>query len=210
MKRMLWGLAGACSLLGGAAMAVEEPAYTVKLQEHDFELRAYPALIAAEVSVAGDQDRAASAGFRLLAGYIFGANESRQSVAMTAPVAQTAASAEKIAMTAPVAQTASGDSWTVRFFMPRGYTLDTLPKPKDPRIRLITVPPNLAAVVRFSGLAFAGDVAQKTAELRAFVEAHHWRTTGPPTLARYNPPWTPWFMRRNEVMLPVTLEPSGP
>ena len=184
-------------------MAVEEPPYTVSLSQGAIELRDYPALIAAEVTVPGDQDAAANAGLRLLAGYIFGANQRRESIAMTAPVEQKPAKGEKIAMTAPVTQTQSGPSWTIRFTMPQGYTLATLPTPNDSRVSLVAVPATRVAVIRFSGLAYAGDVAQRTSELQAFIAAHQLKTLGSPSLARYNPPWTLWFLRRNEVMIPV-------
>ena len=98
-------------------MAVEEPAFRTVLREGAFELRDYPALVVAEVTVDGDQKAAANQGFRLLAGYIFGGNKPRQSIAMTAPVAQTPAR-EKIAMTAPVTQTQTANQWVVRFTMP--------------------------------------------------------------------------------------------
>ena len=210
MNHLLLGRARRCLTaltlafaFAGTAMAVEEPSYSVSLQAGDAEVRDYPALIAAEVTVPGDQDAAASAGFRLLAGYIFGGNRRKESIAMTAPVVQEPAKGEKIAMTAPVVQTQEGPSWTVRFIMPKGYTLETLPTPNDARVRLVALPPARLAVIRFTGLAFSGDVARRTTELRAFIAAHQLRATGTPSLARYNPPWTLWFLRRNEVMIPV-------
>ena len=187
-------------------MAVEEPPYQVVQHDGAFEVRDYPALVVAEVTVDGDQKQAASRGFRLLAGYIFGGNKTRAKIAMTAPVAQTPAG-EKIAMTAPVTQTARGDpgahQWTVRFTMPRAYTLDSLPIPDDPRVHLERMQPDRVAVIRFSGLAGTADVQAKTRALVAWAEAHHLRMIGPPSLAQYDPPWTLWFARRNEVMIPV-------
>jgi hypothetical protein len=189
--------------LAGPAMAVEEPAFKQVLREGSFELRDYPALIAAEVTVAGDQKQAANQGFRLLAGYIFGGNKRRQKIAMIAPVAQQAAS-EKIAMTAPVAQsrTATG-AWVVRFIMPSAYSLQTLPVPDDARVSLRTLAPARFAVLRFSGLARPDDVETRSTELLAQVKARRLHAIGPVTLAQYNPPWTLWFMRRNEVMVEI-------
>ena len=184
-------------------MATEEPKYTVTLKEGSFEVRDYPAMVAAEVSVTGDRSEASSAGFKLLAGYIFGENTKKQSIAMTAPVVQTPGEAEKIAMTAPVLQTGQTGSWTVRFLMPSSYTLETLPKPNDARVNLLPVPAARMAVVQFSGLAREDDIAAETALLEAFVTSHKLQALGKPVLARYNPPWTPWFMRRNEMMVPV-------
>ena len=190
-------------------MATEEPAHTVSLQDGSFEVREYPALVAAEVSVSGNRDEAASAGFRLLAGYIFGGNTRRQSIAMTAPVvqsqqaSQTEGRGESIAMTAPVIQTENAGAWTVRFIMPSSYRIDTLPTPNDARVKLIALPPSRYAVIKFSGLAKADDIEKQTAELQRFIVKHKLSPIGPASLARYNPPWTLWFMRRNEIMLPL-------
>ena len=189
--------------LANSAMAVEEPAFKQVLREGDFEVRDYPTLVVAEVTVAGDQKEAANKGFRLLAGYIFGGNKQRQKIAMTAPVAQQAAS-EKIAMTAPVAQTKGvAGTWVVRFTMPSSYSLETLPVPDDARVVLRNIEPARFAVLRFSGLAQPDDVETKSNELLALVTANRLRAIGSVTLAQYNPPWTLWFMRRNEVMVEV-------
>jgi hypothetical protein len=199
----LLAIVSALCAAGGSAMATEEPKYTVTLKEGDFELRDYPAMVAAEVSVTGDRGEASSAGFKLLAGYIFGGNTKKQSIAMTAPVVQAAGESEKIAMTAPVLQTGQSGSWTVRFLMPSAYTLETLPKPNDDRVRLLPVPPSRRAVVQFSGLAREDDIVAQTALLKTFVASQNLQALGTPSLARYNPPWTPWFMRRNEIMIAV-------
>ena len=183
-------------------MAVEEPAFKTVMSDGAFEVRDYPSLVVAEVTVTGEQKEAASKGFRLLAGYIFGGNRRRQSIAMTAPVAQEPSS-EKIAMTAPVSQTRVAGNWIVRFTMPSASTMESLPEPNDPQVRLQRLPANRFAVLRFSGLARKADVDAKSAELLAAAKARHLRASGPVTLAQYNPPWTLWFMRRNEVMVSV-------
>ena len=202
-KRWVFAVWMVFAMVVGSAMAVEEPAYRQVLREGDFEVRDYPALVAAEVTVTGDQKEAANKGFRLLAAYIFGANQRRQGIAMTAPVAQRAAS-EKIAMTAPVAQTRqAAGAWVVRFTMPSAYSLQTLPVPNDSRVNLRAVSAARFAVLRFSGLAQPDDVETKSRELQALMNSHHLRAIGPVTLAQYNPPWTLWFMRRNEVMAEV-------
>jgi hypothetical protein len=201
MKHWLGLILFAFVLSGGTAMAVEEPAHTVVVREGAFEVRDYPALVAAEVSVTGTRDEASNAGFKLLAGYIFGGNTKKQSIAMTAPVVQTGS--EKIAMTAPVIQSGGAAGWTIRFIMPAPHTLETLPTPNDSRVRLVPVAPARFAVVRFSGLASVSDVTRRTGELEAFIARRSLRVSGPSSLARYDPPWTPWFMRRNEVFIPV-------
>jgi hypothetical protein len=203
VKRGVLLLLLAAATLAGSAMAVEEPTFTQVLRDGDFEVRDYPSLVVAEVTVAGDQKEAASQGFRLLADYIFGANTQQQSIAMTAPVAQQAVS-EKIAMTAPVAQTRNAaGSWVVRFTMPSTYTLQTLPRPNDARVSLRNTDPARFAVLRFSGWAQPDDVAARSKELLAWVSARGLRVSGPVVLAQYNPPWTLWFLRRNEVMVEV-------
>ncbi|MFZ4604221.1 MAG: SOUL family heme-binding protein [Caulobacterales bacterium] len=157
----------------------------------------------AEVSVSGSRDEASNAGFRLLAGYIFGGNTRRQTVAMTAPVVQERATSENIAMTAPVTQAGADGAWVVRFTMPSKDTLETLPAPNDARVRLVPVPAQRYAVVRFSGLARPDDVERRTGTLNTFMERQQLRAAGPSSLARYDPPWTLWFMRRNEVWIPI-------
>jgi hypothetical protein len=203
ISRILFALLLTLNLYGSLAMATEEPPFTATLKEGDFEVREYPSLIAAEVSVTGERGDAVSAGFRLLAGYIFGGNTKKQSIAMTAPVTQSAAENEKIAMTAPVTQSGSEAGWTVRFIMPQGYTLDTLPTPNDPKVKLVPLAPARFAVVRFSGLAKEPDIIEQTQLLNAYIAKQKLTPTGPATLARYDPPWTLWFLRRNEVMIPV-------
>ena len=189
--------------LGTTAMAVEEPAFTRVIKNGAFEVRDYPGLVVAEVTVAGAQKEAASRGFRLLAGYIFGGNSPHEKIAMTAPVMQSPAAGQKIAMTAPVAQTQADGGWVVRFTMPARYTLATLPVPADARVKLRALPPTRMAILQFSGTAKPDDVQKKMSELAAWIQTHHLHPTGATTLAQYNPPWTLWFMRRNEVMTPI-------
>jgi len=204
IQKLLWCTVLLLSTLTGIAMATEEPAYRSILQETPFEIREYPSLIAAEVTVSGERSEAVNAGFRLLAGYIFGGNTRKQSIAMTAPVIQNESPNEKIAMTAPVMQSPDPSGWIIRFIMPASYTLETLPTPNDPKVRLVSLPPKRLAVVRFSGLVDDNDVEQQTAVLRAFIAKQKLTAVGTPSLARYDPPWTLWFLRRNEIMLEVT------
>jgi SOUL heme-binding protein len=208
MKSHQFALLLGVTLLGGCAVATEEPTFTVGFAKGDFEVRDYPEMVVAEVSVPGDRKDAASSGFRLLAGYIFGGNTAKQKIAMTAPVTQAAAGGEKIAMTAPVLQSGGDGSWVIRFIMPSGSTLETLPQPNNPKVHLNTVAPARMAVVRFSGLARHDTIAAKTDELQGFVKAQHLNAIGSPSLAQYDPPWTLWFLRWNELMIPIALNPS--
>lgn len=202
MSRLILCLVLILGTLGTPAMATEEPAFTLVLRDGAFEVRDYVPTVVAEVTVSGSQDRASNRGFQILANYIFGGNTRRQSIAMTAPVAQNRTS-ETIAMTAPVTQTASGNRWAVRFIMPSEYTMATLPVPNDPRVILREEPAHRMAVVRFSGIADARQVERREQELDQQLAARGMRRTGPITLAQYDPPWTLWFLRRNEVMAPV-------
>jgi hypothetical protein len=138
-----------------------------------------------------------------VAGYIFGGNRAAAKIAMTAPVAQAAAS-ERIAMTAPVAQSAAGPGrWTVRFFMPAQWTLATLPVPNDPAVRLVEVPGETMAVLRFTGDRGATAVAARQAELLRGLAGTAWAPQGEPVAWFYDPPWTLPWLRRNEVAVPV-------
>jgi SOUL heme-binding protein len=177
----------------------ETPDYTVEMTDGAVEIRQYPSHIAAEVTVSGSRDAAINAGFRVLAGYIFGGNESSAKVAMTTPVTQ--APSEKIAMTTPVTQTASEQGWTVQFMMPKAYTLDTLPKPKDSRIRFVTTDPARMVVLRFSGTPSTAALAKRSDELRAWVKAKGLAVTGEAQFMFYDAPFKLPWMRRNEVAL---------
>jgi len=185
-------------------MATEEPSYTVIEQSGDFELRTYSPMIVAETQVLGPMDDASSAGFRLIADYIFGNNTSRaggsEKISMTAPVTMEPES-EKISVTAPVSMEQTGKQWRVHFVMPSEYTLDTLPTPNNSAVSLREVPASNYAVIRFSGLVGEKKRAAKTAELMTWLDSKGITPTGQPQLARYNPPWTLPFLRRNEVML---------
>jgi SOUL heme-binding protein len=91
----------------------------------------------------------------------------------------------------------------MHFVMPSRYTMATLPRPKDERVKLRELPPQRMAVVKFSGLAGEGKVKEKTGELEAWMKAEGLEAAGAPQLARYDPPWTLPFLRRNEVMVPL-------
>ncbi|WP_031236083.1 heme-binding protein [Asticcacaulis sp. AC402] len=190
------------AFFAGHAMAIEEPAFKTVRSEGAFALRDYDAMIAAEVRVEGSRDKAINAGFSLIADYIFGNNRKKSKIAMTTPVTQAPVS-EKIAMTAPVTQSGEGSSWTVRFIMPARYTMETLPQPNDSRVTLVPLPAQRFAVVRFSGLASEAEITERTAQLQAWIVVQKLNPEGAPTLARYDPPWTLWFLRRNELLIPV-------
>jgi len=198
----------ACSVVG--VRDIEEPAHSVAARVNGVEIRVYAPRIAAETTIEGSEMGARSAGFRRIAAYIFGANATGASVAMTAPVAQSGGAS--IAMTAPVAQAGVGaDAWTIRFFMPAKYTLETLPRPKDPLVHLVPVPAETMAVLRFSGSTDPATIAARQADLRDALRSTAYRPAGGAVAWFYDPPWTLPPFRRNEVAVPVseTADPAA-
>lgn len=185
-------------------MAIEEPKYALEWRGDEVELRRYAPSIVAETQVDGPREEASREGFRRLARYIFGGNRSRESIAMTAPVAQSAAGSERIAMTAPVAQSeATEGTWTIQFTMPSAWTMDSLPVPEDGRVHLRSVPERRVLVLAYRGAWSEGLRSRKEARLRAASRNLGVEPVGALTWARYDPPWTLWFLRRNELWTEV-------
>lgn len=201
----------------------EQPQYKVIEKIDAIEIREYQPMLMAEVDVEGDRSSATNTGFRVLAGYIFGGNTSRTSIAMTSPVTQTDAvlpdeksSSVKIAMTSPVTLTPAEKAeaknktsnentnektplrWTVAFLMPSQYTLETLPKPNNAQIRFRVSAPERRVAIRFSGFSSASNLAKHRAALDAFITTRKLKTAGVPMLAFYDDPFTAPWNRRNE------------
>jgi len=187
------------------AMATEEPGFKLIEKDGSFELRQYTAYVVAETRVEADFEDAGSVAFQRLFRYISGDNVAQQKIAMTAPVTKSSGAprGEKIAMTAPVAQVADGRAFVVAFTLPSTYTLATAPKPRDPTVRIRAVPPQLIACWRYSGRWTAANYRENETLLRERIKTRGLAVRGDPVLARYNPPFTPWFLRRNEVLIPV-------
>lgn len=206
-----------------AVRSIEEPKYVVVGEAVGYEIREYAAYIIAETTVAGasTRDEAASKGFPIVAGYIFGDNTSKSKLAMTAPVNTEGVSSEKLAMTAPVniektdsesiAMTVpvntereqDSDSYKISFVMPGEYTLSTLPVPNDSRVRLIEVPSRKMAVRKFSWSNSEKNFKKQETELISALSRDGVETVGVINLARYNPPWTIPFMLRSEVQIEI-------
>lgn len=194
----------------GTLMATEEPKFESLRKEDNVEIRLYAPLIVAETMVDGDMDSATSQGFRRIASYIFGDNAR---IAMTAPVvAEPQGKSEKIAMTAPVSiepqtddgkRMAGAQRWRIHFVMPSQYTMATLPKPLDPQVRLREIPAKTYAALTYTGFSGESVVQEKTDELLNWLRSQAIETVGKPQLARYNPPWTLPFLRRNEILLEI-------
>ncbi len=201
VKQAVWAILFA--ILGsGNAMATEEAKYKVVLKEQSFEVREYEPHILAETLVDGDFDKAGNKAFSRLFKYISGNNKSRQKIEMTAPVAQGAGS-EKIDMTSPVGQQEADGRWAVSFMMPASYSLETLPEPQDPKVVLRQVPARHIAAVRYSGFWSEDGYTLNKDKLEAWIEKNRFSVIGGPIWARYDPPFMPWFMRRNEILVPI-------
>ncbi len=192
MKRTIRSLVTAAILLVGArnVMAIEEAAYKVVEKEDAFELRDYAPHILAETVVEGSLEDAGNQAFRPLFQYISGDNGTHG----------------KVAMTAPVGQRPAQEKWAVSFMMPAAYTLETLPAPADPKVALRPVPARRVAAVRYSGFWSEKSYLQSKARLEAWIRIKGFTVAGEPIWARYNPPFTPWFLRRNEILIPVDVK----
>lgn len=200
--------------MDGTVMAIEEPNYAVIKQDGDFEIREYSPFIIAQVIVTKNevvqtQSEASRVGFKLIADYIFGnnylANSDKQAstkIAMTAPV-----TSQKIAMTAPVSTSENNDSeqtsWKIHFVMPQTYNMQTLPVPNNSQVILKEVGKHRVATIRFSGFTNDEKVSNKTQALQQWMQANQLKAINTPSLARYNPPWTLPFLRRNEILIEI-------
>jgi len=208
LTTLLFGL-----LWTGTLMATEEPKFESLRKEDKVEIRRYGPVIVAETIVDGDMDSASNRGFQLIAGYIFGNNER---IAMTAPVvAEAQSNAEKIAMTVPVSiepqiaddsKMAGAQRWRIHFVMPSQYTLATLPKPLNPQVKLREIPAKTYAALTYSGFNTESKVQEKTDQLLDWLKTQKIETIGKPQLARYNPPWTLPFLRRNEILQEIRAD----
>jgi hypothetical protein len=199
-------------------MAIEEPAYQVVREGPEFELRRYQPQLLAETKVQGRFDKVGGKAFRILADYIFGNNQAAEKIAMTAPVTQRPAASDddqagtRIAMTAPVTQRPAqtdADSFIISFVMPSRFSLDTVPRPHDPRVTLREEPGRLMAVLRYAG--GWGEPRYRTHETQLLdaVRAAGLTSVGKPLYARYNSPFSLPFLRRNEVMVEVADAGDG-
>jgi hypothetical protein len=193
----------AALLLAATAMtshAIEEPDFEVVQRLDAVEIRQYAPYVVAEVTVPGPADSAGNRAFPLLAGYIFGKNKGERKMAMTAPVTQTPTPV-KMAMTAPVTQAPVAEGYLVQFVLPKGVTLDTAPEPLDARVKIREMAAHRVAVVRFSGFWSEDNYQRHLAQLTTGLQAAGLRWKGEPVYSRYDAPWTPWFLRRNEIWL---------
>lgn len=185
-------------------MAIEEPAFQILVKDSDFEVRRYESYLVVGTEIDGDPEEAGNKAFQALFGYISGKNESQSKFSMTAPVGQKAVGAhegQKFEMTAPVGQASrSGKNW-IYFVLPKGVELKNAPKPLDPTVRLEEIPSKDVAVVRYSGRWTTKNYDLALARLREWMVAKDLPEKGDPIWARYNSPFSLWFLRRNEVQI---------
>jgi D-serine deaminase-like pyridoxal phosphate-dependent protein len=207
----LWGLALAALLLTEStrAMAIEEPQYRVLEQDGPFELREYAPYMLAETAVEAGFMNAGNIAFGRLFRYISGANTTAAKIAMTAPVEQAPRAggkgSEKIAMTAPVEQSAADGVYRIGFVVPGQYTPATVPQPTDPRVVIRAVPARRVAVWRYSGRWTEGNFRDNERRLRERLKQRKLEPVPGDSaiIARYNSPFAVWFLRRNEVLIPL-------
>ena len=198
MSKVFFGLALIASTT--LAMAIEEPAYEVISKSDDVEIRRYAPYVVAELSVDAPADKAGSQAFPILAGYIFGNNKGGTKLAMTAPVIQ-AGVPDSVELTTPSASRSAADSHVVQFVLPKGVSPESAPVPIDQRVRVRDVASVQVAVIVYSGSWSTRNYEEHLARLKAVLAEKGIPWTGEPIYARYNPPLTPWFMRRNEIWL---------
>lgn len=164
----------------------EQQQYEVVQVFPDAELRRYSRCTVADITMTGDPERVGSRAFGPLVRYI-----SAKQLAMTAPVLQVEAEQES--------------SWTVSFVLPGGKAVSDYPLPDDADVTLREIPEHVAMAARWSGRWTFGSVDEHTQTLRAEIARQQMVEIGAPVWARYDPPWKPWFLRRNEVLIDVRL-----
>ena len=190
-------------------MAIEEAKYEVVRKDGDIEVRDYSAQIVAETVVDASLEEAGNTAFNKLFNYISGNNSSQSKIEMTAPVAQEA-KGEEIEMTAPVAQESRDGKYAVSFMMPASFTMETIPAPKDDTVKIREIPARRVASIRYSGRWTEENYLQYKKELEEWMKKEGVEANGEPVWARYNPPFTLWFLRRNEVLIPVKAAEEAP
>lgn len=182
-------------------MAIEEPKYTVVSATGTFEVRKYDPIVVAETEVEGDFSDAGSAGFRVLADYIFGNNESKTKIEMTAPVGQS--TSEKIAMTAPVTLSGDKGKFLIQFTLPEIYNLENAPTPNNAKVKLRLIPTRKVAVHSYSGSWSESSYKKELDNFQTELNKSGVKTIGQPVFARFNSPFAIWFLRRNEIWVQI-------
>ncbi len=194
-------------LLSSNVMAIEEPKYKVIKEYDEFEIREYDSYLVAETEVEETFDEAGNKAFKLLFDYISGENTSQQKIEMTIPVNQSNAG-QKIEMTRPVSMKPklnSGGNYVISFVMPSRFTLDNIPTPKDERVVIREIQTKVVAVRKYSGTWSEDNYRENEKILLEEIEKADLEIIGYPIFSRYNPPFWPWFLRRNEVIVELRI-----
>jgi hypothetical protein len=189
-----------CSVLG--IRTADQPNYQVLTDYGHIQIRHYPALLIAETTIIDDYKNASSQGFKRLAGYIFGNNQKKQSLAMTAPVIQQQ-QAETLAMTAPVIQQKSEDRWLMAFVLPAAYSVETAPIPNDKTVTIKELPAKKVAVIQYTGSLCESGITKNTDILTNWLNQQGLKALSPARSAAYDPPWTLPFLRLNEIHIDI-------
>ena len=202
LKKVMTCLLVGLSIITGNVMAAEEIRYEKLAKEGDFALRLYAPYLIAETIVTSEFDDAGGEAFKTLFSYISGENTAQQDIAMTAPVVQEAGG-KKIAMTAPVVQEKSADNWAVSFMIPANYTAENVPQPTDPKVTIREVPARYIASITYSGFWSESGYQENLKSLNEWIQKGGYNVVGEAVWARYDPPFKPWFLRRNEILIPI-------
>jgi effector-binding domain-containing protein len=182
----------AMGVWGIVSSHVEQASYTIIKADKQYQIRSYPSMLVAQVTVTGDQKTAIRSGFKRLANYIFGNNKNSDNISMTAPVMQS-----------ELASNRNEREWKIRFVMPAQYNMQSIPKPNQDEIELIELKPAKYAVITFSGIASSRVLEEKWKELQSYLNANDLKPLSAPVYSFFNPPWTLPFLRRNEVMVEI-------
>ena len=207
LNRFLLSMGVLAALSGGNLMAIEEPKFTIIENNSDFEIRKVSSYWVVEITIEGDEKEAGNQAFRPLFKYISGENQASEKIPMTAPVNQQGAG-EKISMTAPVNQVKAGEGkFAVSFVLPEKFNTRTPPQPLDSRLKLRQVPAKTIAAIRYRGTWSTERMAEKKDTLLLALQTNQkWKVSGAPVWSRFDPPFMPWFLRRNEVQIEVTAK----
>lgn len=181
---------------------LEEPPYDLVRQEDGYVVRTYGQLLGAQVSVAGPWADAMDQGFDRLTAYLDGDNTTQESIAVSRPIGMES-EGEDIAGAVPVLQQERGGVWLISFMLPPQWTDVTVPRPNDPTIRIVRLPARTVAVISFSGRMTRDDAMRHEQRLRELLARDKAVIVGPATVAQYHMPWSPPFLRRNEIMIPI-------
>ena len=171
----------------------EQPIYKVILEQDKFSIRDYSEVIVVETEVVASRRDATSEAFRKLFRYISGNNEANLEISMTSPVAQTLTNQDG----------EIGENWAVRFFLPRSLSEENIPKPSETGVAVMKLKAQKYGSVSFKGTQNDKKVSENLAKLEAFIAENDYEVSGPPVYAFYDPPFIPWFLRDNEILLPV-------